>query len=215
MNTPDFKNDREAVLAVLEANAPPENFGISEANNKPARANPAPSSPEELRRLFRIAAENNAATVCEVAGDDDIPAAAAKYLKDNDLPMSLLCADSLSRLNWQSAGVHAETRAAKSEDRCAITETTAAAADTGAMLVTNRAQYQLTHSLLPAAHIAILRAADIMPDLPSVWKKLRAKKGAPLLASLICGPSRTADIEQTLTLGVHGPVSVHVIVVGE
>ena len=72
-------------------------------------------------------------------------------------------------------------------------------------------------SLLPEIHLAILRREDILPNLESLLagkeaEKLQAVLNAPSLA-LVSGPSRTADIEMTLTIGVHGPRLVHVFCV--
>jgi L-lactate dehydrogenase complex protein LldG len=70
-------------------------------------------------------------------------------------------------------------------------------------------------TLLPPSHIVILNAADIVPDLYSAYglvgQSLRAKRTS--VFAFHTGPSRSADIEQTMALGVHGPGDVHVIVV--
>jgi L-lactate dehydrogenase complex protein LldG len=51
--------------------------------------------------------------------------------------------------------------------------------------------------------------------MEDAWALARAEvDGVPRAVSFISGPSRTADIEQTLTLGAHGPYRVHVIIVG-
>ena len=66
-------------------------------------------------------------------------------------------------------------------------------------------------SLLPPVHVAVLRAGLIHPSLPDFLAAHPriADEGSNLV--LITGPSRTADIEMTLTRGVHGPAEVHVI----
>jgi L-lactate dehydrogenase complex protein LldG len=63
-------------------------------------------------------------------------------------------------------------------------------------------------------HIALLRTADLYADLPAFFTALGSGafeqvKDASML-TLVSGPSRTADIEMTLTIGVHGPGEVHV-----
>jgi len=69
-----------------------------------------------------------------------------------------------------------------------------------------------TASLLPEIHLAVLRAEDIYETLPEVLR-LACRAPASSLV-LISGPSRTADIEMTLTIGVHGPRQVHTFLVG-
>ena len=63
-------------------------------------------------------------------------------------------------------------------------------------------------SLLPEVHFVILRASDIYSDLAQVMKNREILDASVI--SLISGPSRTADIEMTLTIGVHGPSQVNV-----
>jgi L-lactate dehydrogenase complex protein LldG len=66
-------------------------------------------------------------------------------------------------------------------------------------------------SLIPLVHIALLRSADISPSL-SHWVAEHpeaARQTSNLV--FVTGPSRTADIEQVLNLGVHGPKHLHVV----
>ncbi len=84
----------------------------------------------------------------------------------------------------------------------------AAIAESGSLLLASAAGRPLTASLLPWAHLAILREADILPALPQALAHPALRGSAS--AALISGPSRTADIEMTLTIGVHGPGYLHV-----
>jgi L-lactate dehydrogenase complex protein LldG len=75
-----------------------------------------------------------------------------------------------------------------------------------------------TLNFLPDTHIVVIDAKDVAGDYETVWQKLREKFGGgrmPRTVNLITGPSRSADIEQTLILGAHGPRRLHVMVVGE
>jgi L-lactate dehydrogenase complex protein LldG len=67
----------------------------------------------------------------------------------------------------------------------------------------------LTASLLPEVHIAILWEQDVCENLSQVLQREDVRQ-APA-AVLVTGPSRTADIEMTLTIGVHGPGELHVL----
>ncbi len=74
-------------------------------------------------------------------------------------------------------------------------------------------------SLLAPAHIAVVRADQLVRGLGEALARLRAEHGAALFEetsnlTLISGPSRTADIEMTLSLGIHGPPELHVVLVG-
>jgi L-lactate dehydrogenase complex protein LldG len=85
-------------------------------------------------------------------------------------------------------------------------------ADTGAIALTNGAGRGRLASLLPPVHIALLPARKLYPSLPAF---LAAHPGGTEAGSnlvFVAGPSRTGDIEMTLTMGVHGPGEVHVII---
>ncbi len=79
-------------------------------------------------------------------------------------------------------------------------------ADTGSILVADGAGNPLCGSLLPEIHIAILKAENVRPSLADVIEMTKDQR----VAVFITGPSRTADIEMTLTIGVHGPKEIHV-----
>jgi L-lactate dehydrogenase complex protein LldF len=90
-----------------------------------------------------------------------------------------------------------------------LTGALAAAAETGTIALPAGKDQPLTASLLPEIHIAVLHKNDIYKYLSQVLNLKEIKKASA--AALISGPSRTADIEMTLTIGVHGPREVHVL----
>ena len=68
--------------------------------------------------------------------------------------------------------------------------------------------------LLPETHIAVIPRSRIVTGMEDAWALLRRERGAlPRAVNFISGPSRTADIEQTVVLGVHGPYRVHILLV--
>ncbi|HEX5601397.1 MAG TPA: LUD domain-containing protein, partial [Pyrinomonadaceae bacterium] len=68
-------------------------------------------------------------------------------------------------------------------------------------------------SLVPPVHIAIVNASSIVETLSDALALLQKKEISPAI-TFITGPSRTADIELTLAIGVHGPQELYVIVDG-
>jgi L-lactate dehydrogenase complex protein LldG len=67
-------------------------------------------------------------------------------------------------------------------------------------------------TLLPPKHIVVVRSSQILPDIDSLYFEL-ARRDLPAAWGMHTGPSRSADIEQTMALGVHGPGSVDVLVI--
>ena len=87
-----------------------------------------------------------------------------------------------------------------------VTNAICGLADTGSVLIVDGEGDPLKASLLPEIHIAVLKSSDILPSLPDAMKLVKNTSAAVF----ITGPSRTADIEMTLTIGVHGPKEIHV-----
>jgi L-lactate utilization protein LutC len=90
-----------------------------------------------------------------------------------------------------------------------VTKAICGLADTGSILEANGEGSPLHASLLPEIHIAVLNKSDILPSLLDAMPLVKNKRAAVF----ITGPSRTADIEMTLTIGVHGPKEIVVFLV--
>lgn len=86
-----------------------------------------------------------------------------------------------------------------------------AIAETGSLICASSNRRALQSSLLPNHHVAIVKADTIFETLDDFFGSLTPH--LPTNITLISGPSRTADIELTLTIGVHGPEQVTIIVV--
>ena len=67
-------------------------------------------------------------------------------------------------------------------------------------------------SLLPPVHVAIVRRGDLRASLGDFLREARDAMAGAASCTVVTGPSRTADIELTLTLGVHGPGAVIVVI---
>lgn len=93
-----------------------------------------------------------------------------------------------------------------------------AIAESGSLVVRHGPGRPRLASLLAPAHIAVVRRSQVVRGLGEALVRLRAEHGDGLFddtsnLTLISGPSRTADIEMTLSLGIHGPPELHLIVV--
>jgi L-lactate dehydrogenase complex protein LldF len=91
-----------------------------------------------------------------------------------------------------------------------LTGAAAAVAETGSVLVHSGLGMPLTASLLPEIHLVVLREEQISAEVAEVLANISKNTPRPAALALISGPSRTADIEMTLTIGVHGPREIHV-----
>ena len=98
-----------------------------------------------------------------------------------------------------------------------ITSAQAAIAETGTLVLEAETERHRLVSLLPPVHIAIVYARDIVWTIGEALNQLRGNdpKQMSRAITFITGPSRTADIELTLTVGVHGPKELHVIVIND
>jgi L-lactate dehydrogenase complex protein LldG len=93
-----------------------------------------------------------------------------------------------------------------------------AIAETGTIVLSSDEPYALLVSLLPPVHIALVRSPQIAVSLDEVISKLSKERMGGVDPSrsvtLITGPSRTSDVELVLSIGVHGPKELHVIILG-
>jgi L-lactate dehydrogenase complex protein LldG len=86
-------------------------------------------------------------------------------------------------------------------------------AATGSLLVELTDPAERAATALATKHAVFLRSRTIVPSLRDLSPSLKAKLGGdgPAYFSITTGPSRTADIERVLTIGVHGPKELHIL----
>ena len=177
---------------------------------------PRPHLTGDLVAQFRDNAVRLLSTIAEVPQLRDVPATAAAYLRAYNLPMRAVCWQGVRLLDWVNNGILMEERPARETDMVGVTEVFCAIAETGTLMTLSGEATPPAASLLPETHIAVLRTSQIVPSMEEAWQCLRYTVGEmPRAVNFISGPSRTADIEQTLTLGAHGPYRVHIIIVSE
>jgi L-lactate dehydrogenase complex protein LldG len=104
-------------------------------------------------------------------------------------------------------------RALCSTAACGITACDYALADTGTLVMLASPQEARMISLLPPVHLAIVQRERLLTGLDELLSILPQPAAETSSMVLITGPSRTADIEQILVRGVHGPGEIHVVVV--
>jgi L-lactate dehydrogenase complex protein LldG len=181
----------------------------------PARGKLAPSARAEL---FRKMVEAAAGTIEEVQRANDVPGAIAAFLRAHNLPMSVRRGDDprLEAMPWaRERTLEVKRGASDGTDLVAVSHAFGAVAESGTLVLTSGKDNPTTLNFLPDTHIVVVDAKDIAGDYETVWRKLRENGAMPRTVNWITGPSRSADIEQTLILGAHGPRRLHAMVVGD
>ena len=170
--------------------------------------------------LFCQMAERVSATTERLVSPDDVPGAVGAYLRAHNLPMQVRNGADLvlASLPWEREP-HLERFAGASDGRDAVSLSRAfgGAAESGTLMLLSGEDNPTTLNFLPDTHIVVLFADDIAGDYETVWQRIREDFGPgklPRTVNLVTGPSRSADIEQTLILGAHGPRALHILVVG-
>lgn len=177
---------------------------------------PMPTMQWDPLEQFRACSIAAASTIDEVGARAQVPEAVARYLKQNNLPMSGVCWPEFGKLDWQGAGLDMQARPASGDDKVGVTGSFCALAETGTLVLLSGEDQHATTSLLPETHVAVLPASRIVVSMEDVWEMVRAEVGElPRQINFVSGPSRTADIEMTLVYGAHGPYRVHVLLLDE
>jgi L-lactate dehydrogenase complex protein LldG len=175
---------------------------------------PMPTMQWDPLTRFRERCESLSSTVDQVAGMAEVPVAVARYLTQNGLPLTGVCWPEFGQLDWGAAGVQMDARPAAGHDKVGVTGTYCAIAETGTLMLLSAEHTHPVTSLLPDTHIAVVPASRIVRSLEDGWDLLRREQSSlPRQVAFVSGPSRTADIEMTLVLGIHGPYRVHIILV--
>jgi L-lactate dehydrogenase complex protein LldG len=179
----------------------------------PARVDHAPAA---LVDLFVEQVLALSATVDRVASPHAVPAAVAEYLARDNLPATLRAAPSpeIEAIPWQDRPALTETYGrSDGHDEVGLTPAFAAIAETGTLMLRSGPDHPTTLNFLPDTHIVVLRASRVVGPYEEGWTRLRAAGAMPRTVNFVSGPSRTADIEQTIQLGAHGPRRLHIVLI--
>lgn len=158
--------------------------------------------------------ENVAATVNCIKNISELSAAVYEYLTDNQIEPNLVAAptDLLKQVDWQKE-IKIEHRPAQGSDITTLTQAYAGVAETGSLVLCSDKDSPTTLNFLPDNNICIIHQSNIYPCMEDIWALLRKQnKEMPRAINFITGPSRTADVEQTIQLGAHGPRRLHIII---
>jgi L-lactate dehydrogenase complex protein LldG len=200
---------RAALVARLAA--PP-------ATMLPARAR---GTAAELTARFIENAKRAGATV---AVAEDAPALAreiARFLAQESLPRAIRMAPD-PELDFIAAlpqtGFSVARGKAESTDRVSLSRALAGVAETGSLMLASGPGHPMSLALLVEAHVALVPAAGILGSYEEAMVQFRATGGRhklPRAVTFVTGPSRSADIEQKIQFGAHGPRRLHIVILGK
>lgn len=193
-----------------------QRFGGHPAGVVPARA--TGKSAAELKKLFVMMAEESAATVATVRSAAEAPAAIADFLRAHNLAQKLRRGDDarLSGLPWDRTHIEVSTGRSYGDDETGVSAAFGAVAETGTLVLVSGPDNPTTLNFLPDNHVVVVDAADIGPTYENLWARVRIRYGdgaMPRTVNWITGPSRSADIEQILLMGAHGPRRLHIVLI--
>jgi L-lactate dehydrogenase complex protein LldG len=162
--------------------------------------------PQFIQKLEKVAG-----TFESVPNIKDIPFVVLDFLQQQQLPEKLVIDSRLKTLPWPNK-LQLAYRAAQADDVVSVSLAFAGIAETGSLVLLSSLASPTTLNFLPDNHIIILYKEDLVGFMEDVWTRLRTQ-AIPRTINIITGPSRTADIEQTIQLGAHGPRRLHVVLV--
>ena len=111
--------------------------------------------------------------------------------------------------NAEAAGFVVHRGAAPQVEGVGVSRALYGLADTGSVVLAAAPDEPRARSLLPYVHVSLLAEDRILPGLGELFAAVGAE--LPSALAIVTGPSRSADIEQKLVVGVHGPGEVHVV----
>ncbi len=227
-------SSRDVVLSrirrALEAGGRPAgHWSVTAPYQRPAGA-PSASTPRALLDQFVAAARSADATVSLAASPSEARRQVAEILVSEHAEQVLVSPDAADA-PWYCGGADAPadmlfvTRSPIRNDLrddvlkadVGVTMPAWALADTGTLVLAAAAGDHRLDSLLPPVHVALLPASRLVPDLFVLFDRLSAENRFSRHSAItfVRGPSRTADIELTLTIGVHGPRALYVVVLDD
>ncbi|MBN8440381.1 MAG: lactate utilization protein [Thauera sp.] len=216
-------SSRDRILARLRTSRPAQPLPLPELDAHYAPRARNESTPERVAR-FRTGIENFHAEV-HLAGEGDWPAVLARLCAEKGVGSLMYGADTVAGRKLDPAafaGTVLRPWAGSIEDIKAdlfhrtdagFTQTLGAIAETGTLILWPSEAEPRTLSLVPPIHFALLDARNIHATFYDAIRAGHWADGLPTNALLITGPSKTADIQQTLAYGAHGPKELIVIVI--
>ncbi|HEY9164207.1 MAG TPA: LUD domain-containing protein [Magnetovibrio sp.] len=169
--------------------------------------------------MFVDEATRVSAQVLRLNSIADLPKAAFSAVREFGAARLKVAANpQLQALDW--TGYDVEFGIGHGDDLVGLSMAYAGVAETGTLVLRSGSDTPTTLNFLPDVHMVVIHSHNIKACYEDVWTLLRADAphgGAkmPRTVNWITGPSRTADIEQTILLGAHGPRNLVIFLIDE
>ena len=209
---------RESILNSIRQSLGRYMLGVTtEQSLTSSLKNPAqhikPQWEQDNLQRFITQLETVAGTYEHIRSINQFPKAVLAFMKQHQLQSEVLCDAKLQVLCQWSAEISLLRRAAQAGDNISVGYAFAGIAETGSIAMLSGENNPTSFNFLPDNQIVLLEKKNIVSHIEDVWQALRHQALSPRTVNIITGPSRTADIEQTIQLGAHGPRHLHIVIV--
>lgn len=214
---------RDRILAAVRTAAGGDDAARADAvaARLSARAQPSVTpdiaSTEGSERMTRFLneLEKVQVTVSRLGDLSELPAALSDQLRNRNLPQAVRMGaePDFAALDWGTLDI--SHGAGRVDEPATLSRALAASAETGTLMLTSGPDNPVTLTFLGETHFVALKESDVEAGYEGLWARLRASGRDPRTVNLVTGPSRTADIEQTLELGAHGPIALHLFLISD
>jgi len=222
--------------ALINTQITPDEWDKQTRERRRAPVSPSANKAENIEKLTKII-EGQSAKVCHLENASKIPSQIAHCAQNwakrfqNTNPIEIACGDNstlkelikdnetifsneaIRLVSWPEQSLKSEGDALIS-----LTIADAAASETGSLFMFSGNENPTPLNFLSACHIVLLPSHKICETYEQAYHlslSRSAKNNIPRTINMISGPSRTADIEQSLTLGAHGPIELNVLIYDE
>ncbi len=176
-----------------------------------ARIGPRPEVPDNIEQEFFRRLELVQTSRQILPDFDSVPQAVAEWRQSVQPDGDIAVAPALAHLDWSALDSVIFGRA-QGDHNFGVSTCIAGIAETGGLVLTGTSETPATLAFLPEHHIVVMRYDQLVRHVEDVWPRLRASNSPlPRAVNINTGPSRTADIEQTLEIGAHGPRRMHLL----
>ena len=201
-----------------------ERLAVADQRIRARKANTVPNralgDAQQQLALFITEAQQVDATTVHLHHPDELPDAILAYLSDNDLPACIKAAPHalLKNVSWSKhPALDIAFGPTAGDDEAGLSVAFSGVAETGTLALHSGPESPTTLNFLPDHHLVVLPTSALVGTYEDAWTALRnSGNGAmPRTVNWVTGPSRTADIEQTLLMGAHGPRSLHILILDD